>query len=261
MKACSISMKLRLLTTFTLLASVAQLSAAELPEDTKKALKEMKNYLLKEEKAYLERKQKIYDYYIKGLKEQRQQATNNGQKDAATAIGKELIKVMEAKGNIALPSAFNGNTTSLEKKTSIPEIEPGTKFHEVADYFNKHEDAIKTVKVDIGKPSESLKVSGSCLLAPYSNDKWSIFAAKGGGRGGGSKGSNFKGITQSNRKINGQAPGALCYSINNGPWKAIKDVELVKVNGTIKFASNTHNIDMLKGRGEGTIRVRVLPTN
>ena len=53
--------------------------------------------------------------------------------------------------------------------------------------------------------------------------------------------------------------GTLRYKVNDGPWKNVEEAQVIKVDGIIKFASNTQQIEQLRGRGEGEIRVRVLP--
>ena len=212
----------------------------------------MNDYLVDEEENYTKRKTKIFDHYIALLKEQKEDAKRTGNKEAAGVIGLEIIKILEMKSGTSSAPSPTTNAVSKSGLPKAPKIDGNTKFSDIQSFYNTHKKLAKVVNVDISSISKEINVAGRCLVAPIASDKWTVMKGK-------SMPVDFKGFTRSPRKIKGQAPGRLCYSINDGPWEPVDAVEIIDVKGVLKFSSNTEGIRMLKGRSEGNIRVRVLP--
>jgi len=241
-------------TTTLIISALASsmLTAEELPAEAKATLAKMTEYLKKEEEAYKMRQTKIYEYYIKALKEQKAAATQRNDQKSTTAINEALIKILKQQGITPDKGIATFDNNGGNILPSAPTIKAGASWDSVSEFVEKNDKKILVVEVQPTKISEEIKIKGKCLICPYFKDEWSFGMRKRLSY------TTFLGHRKAKHQINGNNPGSLCYSVNDGPWVAVKGAEVVEVKGNIKFSSNLNEIKSRKFESKGSIRVRVL---
>jgi hypothetical protein len=232
--------------TFLLTPTFAQ---QLLPKETSEALEKMQQFLKDEERHHADRKNKILIYYITALKEQKEKASLAKNEVAVNAINKELIKLVSMQGDL-ISDLTNPSSPKSPSISKIPEITEETKFKDLEEIFDANKQQVEIITVTPKNQTEALDVKGSCILAPFIEDEWTLLKGK-------MDPVNFRGHN-AKRQGEGNSIASLCYSVNNGPWIEVKEVMQVEVKGEIKFCCFTKRENLPKDKASGSIRLRVL---